>query len=122
MAVENLPRTCIGRDCHDMKAILDAVPKAYACFDCNHSLKDSNVDLIKTMGSRIIATHVSDYDFINERHWFPGKGKNDWEGIMSALEEVDYCGTWNYEIGQSGTYVAEVFKSNHNDLLNGKIR
>jgi 3-methyl-2-oxobutanoate hydroxymethyltransferase len=88
LAIENLPRTCLGRDCADMKTLLDAIPDAYACFDSNHSLKDSNIDLVKTMGDRIIATHISDYDFIDERHLFPGEGQNGWQDIAKALEEV----------------------------------
>lgn len=121
LAIENLPRTCLGRNCFDMKTILDAIPDAYACFDSNHSLTDSNVDLIKTMGSRIIATHISDYDFINERHLFPGEGLNVWQDILAALESVDYSGTFNYEIKESGTHAAIVYKENHLKLLSGEI-
>ena len=122
LAIENLPRTCLGRNCADMKTILDAIPDAYACFDSNHSLTDSNIDLIKTMGNRIIATHISDYDFIDERHLFPGEGKNGWQGIISALEEVGYEGTWNYEIAGSNNFAASVYKENHNKLLSGEIK
>ena len=32
------------------------------------------------------------YDFINEKHWLPLEGKNDWETILSALEEIGYAG------------------------------
>ncbi len=122
LAIENLPRTCLGRNCADMKIFLDAIPDAYACFDSNHSLKDSNIDLIKTMGNSIIATHISDYDFIDERHLFPGEGKNGWQDIIAALEEVGYKGTWNYEIKDSNTFAASVYKDNHNKLLKGEIK
>lgn len=122
MAIENLPRTCLGRNCADMRTLLDAIPEAYACFDTNHSLTDSNTELIKTMGNRIIATHVSDYDFIDERHLFPGEGKNPWQDIMAALEEVGYTGTWNYEIANPDSFAASVYKENHNKLLKGEIR
>ncbi len=121
IAIENLPRSCLARDCKEIKKILDAIPNAFACFDTNHSLKDANTDIIKTMGEKIIATHVSDYDFVNERHLFPGDGKNDWEAIMSALEEVGYEGTWNYEIRDRDKFTADVFKENHRRLLNGEI-
>lgn len=122
LAIENLPRTCIGRDCSEMKHILDSVDGAYACFDSNHSLYSSNIDMIKAMGSKIIATHISDYDFIDERHLFPGLGKNDWEAIMQALEYVGYSGTWNYEIRDSNSYSAEIYKLNHTKLLDGRIK
>lgn len=122
LAIENLPRTCLGRDIKDMKAILDAIPDAYACFDTNHSLSDSNIDFIRTLGNRIIATHISDYDFIDERHLFPGEGKNPWQDIMTALEEVGYEGTWNYEIANSEAFAASVYKKNHDKLLSGEIK
>ncbi len=122
LAIENLPRTCLGRNCADMKTLLDAIPDAYACFDSNHSLTDSNIDLIKTMGNRIIATHISDYDFIDERHLFPGEGQNGWQEIAAALEEVGYEGTFNYEIKNSNTFAASVYKENHQNIINGKIK
>lgn len=122
LAVENLPRTCIGRDSFDMLKIFEAIPEAFACFDANHSLKENNVDLIHALGERIITLHISDYDFIDERHLFPGEGKNCWQNIMKALEEVNYNGTWNYEVKNGLSHPAEKFKQNHNNLLNGTIK
>lgn len=117
LAVENLPRTCIGRDIKEMTAILAAIDGLYACFDTNHSLKDNNVEFVKALGSRIIALHVSDYDFINERHRMPFDGKNDWKGIMNALKEVGYVGTWNYEVSTVERHPAD-FIDNYEQLLN----
>lgn len=116
LAVENLPRTCIGRDIREMTAILAAIDGLYACFDTNHSLKDDNVEFVRALGSRIIALHVSDYDFINERHRMPFDGKNDWKGIMNALKEAGYSGTWNYEVSTDGRSAAE-FTENYARLL-----
>ena len=53
---------------------------------------------IRAVGGRIITTHISDYDFKNERHWLPGEGKADWKGIISTLREVGYKGPWLYEL------------------------
>ena len=122
MAVENLPRTCIGRDSHDMLKILEAIPEAFACFDANHSLKEDNITLIKNLAGKIITLHISDYDFVDERHLMPGLGKNRWQDIMAALEEVNYSGTWNYEVGKTSSFKPEDFKQNHNNLLNGSIK
>ena len=71
------------------------------CFDTNHLLKENPVDFIHKIGKRIITTHVSDYDFINERHWLPGEGGLDWQAILHALKDVGYSGMWLYEIGFS---------------------
>lgn len=122
LAIENLPRTCLCRDCADIKKIGEALPDAYLCFDSNHALIEPNEAIIRAMGARIVALHISDYDFINERHFLPGEGKNDWETIMRTLEEVGYSGTWNYEINNCDTIDAHVYKENHERLLAGLIK
>ncbi len=48
---------------------------------------------------KIITTHISDYDFIDEKHWLPGEGKVDWEAMISKFEEIGYKGVWMYEVG-----------------------
>jgi signal peptidase I len=71
---------------------------------------------------RVVTTHVSDYDFIDERHLFPGEGKNNWQEILTALENAGYEGTWNYEIKNSNSFAGSVYKDNHNRLLSGEIK
>jgi sugar phosphate isomerase/epimerase len=51
------------------------------------------------IGNKIIATHISDYDFVNERHWLPGEGKVDWQEVIAILTEIGYDGPWLYEMG-----------------------
>lgn len=99
LAVENLPRTCIGRDSKEILAILAAVPGLRVCYDMNHLLSESAEDFIKACGDKIITVHVSDYDFLDERHWLPGEGKNDWKLIYNCLNDVGYSGPWLYELG-----------------------
>lgn len=98
IAVENLPRTCLGRDSADILELLSAHADLRACFDINHLLSESNIDFIKAVGDKIVALHVSDYDGLDERHWLPGEGKNDWQAIYNALNEVGYDGPWVYEV------------------------
>ncbi len=119
LAIENLPRTCMLRNCEEIRQMSEALPTAFFCYDSNHSLVDDNVDIIRAMGDRIINTHISDYDFINERHLFPGEGKNDWEAILKALEEVNYSGTWTYEIRAGHTVSASEYKKNHAEFVLG---
>ncbi len=117
LAVENLPRTCMCRDCKEIEMVAKALPDISFCFDTNHSLIDQNIDIMKTMGSRIIAIHVSDYDRVNERHLFPGHGVNDWEQIINALISVGYSGTWNYEIKDSEKLPISDFVKNYQMLF-----
>lgn len=98
LAVEDLPRTCLGRNSDDILALLGAHPSLRVCFDTNHLLGEDAVAFVRRLGDRIITTHVSDYDFKNERHWLPGEGDVDWNALLAALSEVGYKGVWLYEL------------------------
>ncbi len=98
ICVENLPRTCLGKNSDEIAELLSAHPALRACFDTNHLLAENPVEFIRKIGGKIATIHVSDYDFVNERHWLPGEGKIDWNAILAALREVDYRGVWMYEI------------------------
>ena len=99
VAVENLPRTCLGNCSADILELLTADPRLRVCFDTNHLLDERNVDFVRALGDKIVTLHVSDYDFLNERHWMPGEGKVDWVELVTALEEVGYQGPFLYEVG-----------------------
>ena len=111
--LENLPRTCRGRTSDEMLVFLSAIPDLCVVFDTNHSLTEDNVHYIRAVGEKIVSLHVSDYDFIDEKHWLPLKGKNDWSGIVAALEEVGYAGRFLYELGAGNTYaeIAENYRT-----------
>ena len=100
ICVEDLPRTCLGRSANDILELLKAHEDLRVCFDTNHLLGEDNIEFIKKIGDKIVSLHVSDYDFINERHWLPGEGKNDWQGILKALKDINYSGIWLYEINR----------------------
>lgn len=102
LALENIPRTCLCRTHDEMCGYLEQIPDLRVCFDTNHCLLEDNCDYIRAVGDRIVTLHVSDYDFTNEKHWLPGVGKNDWERILSTLEEVGYNGRFLYETGSVG--------------------
>ncbi len=99
IAVEDIPRTCLGNCSDDMKKLIAKHPALRVCFDTNHLLDQRNVDFIRELGDKIVTLHVSDYDFCNERHWLPYEGDVNWVELVEALEEVGYNGVWMYEIG-----------------------
>lgn len=99
IAVEDLPRTCLGRNSQELKYLLSANDKLRVCFDTNHLLGEEIADFIKNIGDKIITTHISDYDFVNERHWLPGEGDINWKELYNTLKEVNYNGVWLYELG-----------------------
>lgn len=99
LAVEDLPRTCLGRDAADMQELLSAHPALRACLDTNHLLTSEVTDLIAALGERIVTLHVSDYDRLNERHWLPGEGCIPWPQVLEKLAQVGYNGPFLYEVG-----------------------
>ena len=99
LAVEDIPRTCLGNCSDEISELISPHKNLFVCFDTNHLLIEKNVDFIRKVGSKIITTHVSDYDFLNERHWLPFEGENDWVAIVTALEEVGYEGPFLFEVG-----------------------
>jgi len=125
IAVENLPRTCLGRDSDDMIKLTSADEKLRICFDTNHLLKQDIVDFIHKVGDKIITTHISDYDFIDEKHWLPGEGQIDWQKLLQALKDVNYQGAWLYELGfisktaqRSRNLTCEDFSRNAKEIFN----
>ncbi|MBP5230955.1 MAG: sugar phosphate isomerase/epimerase [Clostridia bacterium] len=98
LAVENLPRTCIGNNSEEIKFLLEAGPSLCCCFDTNHLLCEDPLSFIRNVGTRIRAMHVSDYDGIDEKHWLPYEGKTDWISLVNAMEEAGYDGPFLYEV------------------------
>lgn len=101
--VEDLPRSCLGNCSDDIAEIISADERIGVIFDTNHLLKQDNIEFIEAVGSRIVSTHVSDYDFVDEKHLLPGEGKIDWTALMQALDQVGYEGPILYEIGAKST-------------------
>lgn len=115
LAVEDLPRTCLGRTSGDILYLLENNPALSVCFDTNHLLMEDNLSFIGNVGRRIVTLHVSDYDFVDERHLLPLKGKNDWKAILAALEkDAGYRGPFLYEVSGSDPEVTHAsFRANH---------
>lgn len=100
LAVENLPRTCLCNRSAEMVELLRDTG-AKVCFDTNHSLAEDNLDYLRGIiagGLEIATLHISDYDFVDERHRLPGDGVNDWKGLLSILAEANYTGPLMYEV------------------------
>ena len=110
IAVESLPRTCLFNTAKEGIDIVDAVPGVRVCVDVNHFLQEDSVDAVLALGSRIITTHISDHDYVDERHWMPGEGKIDWMRMLAALEAIGYDGVFNYELGNDPALIKENYK------------
>ena len=117
LAVENLPRTCLGNIHEEITLLTREIPGLYVCFDTNHSLRQPNPDVIRALGSRIITLHLSDYDMIDERHLLPFLGRNDWHAIMQALEETDYSGYLTFEVSSKGVLTEQCLRLAYDKLM-----
>ena len=102
LCVENLPRTCLGHTADEMLELVSADPRLRVCFDVNHLCLEFGCDhreFVEKLGHLIETTHMSDYDFIDERHFFPGYGQIDWQEVIELLENAGYCGPFLSEGG-----------------------
>jgi sugar phosphate isomerase/epimerase len=61
--------------------------------------------------------HMSDYDFVDEKHWLPGWGDNNWNNIILSLIEAGYDGPFMYEVIKPFTSI-EGLKDNYENLMN----
>ena len=121
IAVEDLPRTCLGNNSDEILKILSFNDKLRVCFDTNHLLNENNVAFIKKVGEKIITLHVSDFDFENERHWLCGEGDIDWDSLYKALVEVNYTGVWMYEVPFNATPTINRRQLTYNDYYNNAM-
>lgn len=99
LAVENLPRTCLGNCSDEILRLISVSPSLRVCFDTNHLLIQDHFSFMEAVREKLVTVHVSDYDFVNERHWLPGEGKTDWVSVMDKFDEIGYAGTFTYELG-----------------------
>ena len=104
ICVEDLPRTCLGHTADEMVELLTADDRLRVCFDVNHlclEYHSTHKECVEKLGDKIVTVHMSDYDFIDEKHWYCGNGKINWNEVITLLEEVDYNGPFLYEGGFS---------------------
>ena len=112
VALEDLPRSCLGNTSLEVRAMSQAAGDVHVCFDVNHLLHESHSDFMAALAPRVITTHLSDYDGIDERHWLPGKGIVPWKEIVSTLLKSGYRGPFLFELrkGENGLYGAQTIK------------
>lgn len=98
IAVENLPRTCLGNCADEINRLTSVNDNLFVCFDTNHLLKENHREFVNALKTEIITVHISDYDFVDEKHWLPTVGKIDWQEIIGLLDLSGYTGPWLYEV------------------------
>ncbi|OXS59307.1 hypothetical protein B1A99_11840 [Cohnella sp. CIP 111063] len=97
IAVECLPRTCLGHTSEEMAVLLEADERLGVCCDVNHLTRETPARFIQALGSRLFTVHMSDNDGIDERHWLPGQGVIRWNDVIGALADRGYDGPFMFE-------------------------
>lgn len=129
IALENLPRTCLGNTSKEILHILDAVdvPEGLQiCFDSNHTLQEKPEEFVAVCGKRIITTHMSDFDGIDEKHWLPYEGIINWNAVMTELVKAGYVGPFVFETGKfkdrsaSNPEITEVWNKVKRDYVSNR--
>ena len=116
---ENMVRSNVVETVDQALALLENAPHLSWVLDVNHLLHDKPEDAILRIGSRIKHLHISDYDFIDERHFLPGDGLIDWMKVIGNLEKIGYNGVFNYEVSLSKRgYTIKDAKDNFDKLFN----
>ena len=120
IAVEILPRTCLGNTVDELTALMSELDAAVfgVCMDTNHLMNRYQTlpDEIRRLGHKLLTLHLSDYDGVDEKHELPGRGVLDWKAFMAALRAIDYRGPFNYEAKPDGATPAERFRSYENNF------
>lgn len=98
LAVECLPRTCLGNTSEEMIELLQNNPSAGVCCDVNHLLQERPETFIQKLGKRIVTLHISDNDGVDERHWLPGEGVIHWKNVIQSLAHMGYDGPFMFEV------------------------
>ncbi len=70
------------------------------CYDTSHDWLHGaeKGESLQKFGHRLMATHFSDNDGQQDRHWLPGEGIVDWPRVAGALRSSSYTGTLTLEV------------------------
>jgi sugar phosphate isomerase/epimerase len=107
IAVENMLNSVDGkvRYCvlpEDLIELVDALndPMVKICIDTGHAhlSKISVAGFIRTVGSRLRATHIADNHQNMDEHFAPFQGTIQWKEVMLALREIKYDLDFAFEI------------------------
>lgn len=115
VCIENMTRSLVLENVDQIKQFLSKTKKACSVLDVNHLYHNTQKEAILAIGDRLKTLHISDYDFICERHVLPFEGKINWMEVLATLEEIGYNGVFNYEV--LAKYTPKQVKENYDKLF-----
>jgi sugar phosphate isomerase/epimerase len=108
IAIENMMdgrhmagRRTFGSSAGELVELLDAAKHDAlgVCVDTSHaSVQNYDIPaMIRELGPRVIAVHISDNDGSGDQHRTPGGGRVDWRGVVAALRDIGFAYDFNLE-------------------------
>ena len=101
IAIENFSERRLATAA-DLRKLLGAIrhPALGICLDTSHAhvARVAIPAMIRELGGRLIATHISDNDGSGDQHKTPGGGTIAWPAVMAAFRDIRYHGLFNLEI------------------------
>ena len=99
------------------------------CLDVGHALltQDDPAEMVRICGDKLVCLHTHDNDGFSDLHAFPFNKsaapyatrwkpmRCDWNAFMKALDEVNYRGNLNFEVGVPGP--PELSEATHKYLV-----
>lgn len=98
LCVENMRTTSAAQ----LRQIIEALD-CCACWDVGHANlgKFDQYESIVLLGERLKVLHLHDNYGAKDDHSLPFLGTVDWTGVLRALSDIGYEGTFNYEVQAS---------------------
>lgn len=102
MAIENAAVGCMCDNAQDLLNIIGRYGEGHVgvCWDTGHANLNPERDQcgeIRRLGKALKALHVADNSGLGDDHLAPYCGTIDWKGVILALKDADYEGTFNFE-------------------------
>lgn len=98
----------------DLRDVIDTLnalhgPHFAACLDTGHGVVANNdpAEMLRVLGSRTRVLHVQDNLGAKDDHLIPTQGTINWKEFATALGEVGYQGTFNFEVSKPFTVLAK---------------
>ena len=118
IALENTDRNSIKH----LQYLLDNIKSLNLglCFDVGHHyLYNSNFDILKKYGNRLLAVHLHDnyggwydgYDFTKDNHLLPFDGNIDFEKITKQIAKTKYDNVVMLEIHKNSLSTPDIYKN-----------
>ena len=99
LCIEDLPRTCLGRNSAELLRIIAPYPEGGEnLFRHEPPAFGGPAALRRGVRRPDCDRPCLDYDMVDERHWLPGKGRIDWPALYGALMKADLQGVFMYEL------------------------